>query len=48
VRQVASERKREPFCALLHHMTVDLLRDSVRALKRQAHPGVDGVHMGSV
>jgi group II intron reverse transcriptase/maturase len=28
---------------LLHHLTVDLLRDSFLALKRQAAPGVDGV-----
>jgi group II intron reverse transcriptase/maturase len=28
---------------LLHHLTVDLLRDSFYALKRRASPGVDGV-----
>jgi retron-type reverse transcriptase len=43
VRQVAKERKQERFTALLHHVTVDLLRDSFLALKRQAAPGVDGV-----
>jgi retron-type reverse transcriptase len=43
VRQVAKERKQERFTALLHHLTVDLLRDSFFALKRQAAPGVDGV-----
>jgi RNA-directed DNA polymerase len=43
VRQVARERKQERFTALLHHLTVDLLRDSFLALKRQAAPGVDGV-----
>jgi RNA-directed DNA polymerase len=43
VRQVAKERKQERFTALLHHVTVDLLRDSFGALKRQAAPGVDGV-----
>jgi RNA-directed DNA polymerase len=43
VRQAARERRHEPFTALLHHMTVDLLRDSFSALKRQAAPGVDGV-----
>ena len=43
VRQVAKERKQERFTALLHHMSVDLLRDSFFALKRQAAPGVDGV-----
>jgi group II intron reverse transcriptase/maturase len=43
VRQAAKERKRERFTALLHHLTVDLLRESFYALKRQAAPGVDGV-----
>jgi hypothetical protein len=43
VRQAANERKQERFTALLHHVTVDLLRDSFFALKRQAAPGVDGV-----
>ena len=43
VRQAAKERKQERFTALLHHMSVDLLRDSFFALKRQAAPGVDGV-----
>ena len=43
VRQAARERKRERFTALLHHVNVDLLRESFYALKRQAAPGVDGV-----
>src|SRR5215472_8277565 len=43
VRQAARERKQERFTALLHHVTVGLLRDSFQALKRQAAPGVDGV-----
>jgi len=43
VRQAAKARKQERFTALLHHLTVDLLRDSFFALKRQASPGVDGV-----
>jgi group II intron reverse transcriptase/maturase len=43
VRQVARERKQERFTALLHHVTVDLLRASFFALKRNAAPGVDGV-----
>jgi RNA-directed DNA polymerase len=43
VRQAARERKQERFTALLHHLTVDLLRDSFYALRRQAAPGVDGV-----
>jgi RNA-directed DNA polymerase len=43
VRKAARERKQERFTALLHHLKVDLLRDSFYALKRQASPGVDGV-----
>jgi RNA-directed DNA polymerase len=43
VRQAAGERKQERFTALLHHMSVDLLRDSFFVLKRKAAPGVDGV-----
>jgi RNA-directed DNA polymerase len=43
VRQAARKRKRERFAALLHHLSVGLLRDSFYALKRQASPGVDGV-----
>jgi hypothetical protein len=43
VRKAAKERKRERFTTLLHHLNVDLLRDSFYALKRQASPGVDGV-----
>ncbi|PYV68663.1 MAG: hypothetical protein DMG96_35910 [Acidobacteria bacterium] len=31
------------FTALLHHLTVDLLRESFCSLKRKAAPGVDGV-----
>src|SRR6478736_6135619 len=43
VREVAKERKQERFTALLHHLNVDLLRDSFYALQRKASPGVDGV-----
>jgi len=43
VRKGARERKQERFTALLHHLSVGLLRDSFYALKRQASPGVDGV-----
>src|ERR1700680_606273 len=39
----AKKGKQERFTALLHHVSVDLLRDSYYALKRQAAPGVDGV-----
>ncbi len=31
------------FTALLHHLTIDLLRESFYSLKRKAAPGVDGV-----
>src|SRR5882672_9833030 len=43
VRQAARKRKQEQFTALLHHLSVGLLRDSFYALKRQASPGIDGV-----
>jgi RNA-directed DNA polymerase len=43
VRKAATERKQEKFTALLHHVTVDLLRDGFYALQRRAAPGVDGV-----
>src|SRR4051794_22325040 len=43
VRQAAKERKEEKFTALLHHVTVALLRQSFYALQRKAAPGVDGV-----
>ena len=43
VRQVAKARKKERFTALLHHVSVDLLKDAHSWLKRNAAPGVDGV-----
>jgi RNA-directed DNA polymerase len=43
VRQAAKERKQERFTALLHHLSVGILRDSFYALQRQASPGIDGV-----
>src|ERR1700678_1416582 len=43
VRQAARARKQERFTALLHHLTIDLLRESYYALQRSAAPGVDGV-----
>jgi RNA-directed DNA polymerase len=43
VRKAARERKQEKFTALLHHLTIELLRASFYELKRQAAPGVDGV-----
>lgn len=43
VREAARRNRRARFTALLHHVTVDLLRDGFYALKREAAPGVDGV-----
>jgi RNA-directed DNA polymerase len=43
VRKAAREHKEMKFTALLHHMTVELLRESFYALRRKAAPGVDGV-----
>jgi len=43
VRRVAKEQPGTKFTALLHHLSVDLLRESFYALKRKAAPGVDGV-----
>ena len=43
VRKAARERKGMQFTALLHHLTVGLLREGFYALKRRAAPGVDGV-----
>jgi len=43
VRKVAKENKETKFTALLHHLTVELLRESFYALKRKAAPGVDGL-----
>jgi len=43
VRKAARENKEMKFTALLHHLSVDLLRESFYSLKRKAAPGVDGV-----
>jgi RNA-directed DNA polymerase len=43
VRQAARQSKTVRFTALLHHITVDLLRQSYIALKRDAASGIDGV-----
>ena len=48
VRKAARERKQERFTALLHHLSVELLRGSFYALKRKAAPGVDGVTWAGV
>ena len=43
VRQVASRDKEVRFTALLHHVTVELLGEGFKALRREAAPGVDGM-----
>jgi hypothetical protein len=43
VREAAKRDKQMRFTALLHHLTIDLLRDRYYHLKRQAAAGVDGV-----
>jgi len=43
VRKAARENKEMKFTALLHHLTVNLLRESFYSLKKRAAPGVDGV-----
>src|ERR1700751_1835918 len=43
VRQVARQRKKERFTALLHHIDPAMLRTAFYALKRDAAPGVDGM-----
>ena len=43
VRKAAKENKEMKFTALLHHLTIELLRESFYSLKRKAAPGIDGV-----
>jgi RNA-directed DNA polymerase len=43
VRRVAISDKEVRFTALLHHVTVELLREGFKALRREAAPGVDGM-----
>ena len=43
VRQAARQRKKERFTALLHHISVDTLRQAFYALQRKAAAGVDGL-----
>src|SRR5256714_1177179 len=44
VRAAARRDKKQKFTALLHHVSVDLLRDSYDWLNRNAAPGVDDVN----
>ena len=43
VRQAAQRSKHVRFTALLHYLTVDLLKQSFQSLERNAAPGIDGV-----
>jgi RNA-directed DNA polymerase len=43
VREAAKKDRKLKFTALLHHVSIDLLRDSYDSLKKKAAPGVDGV-----
>jgi RNA-directed DNA polymerase len=43
VRQVARKDRDVRFTALLHHVSVDRLREAYRAIRPSAAPGVDGV-----
>lgn len=43
VRQAAKRDRKAKFTALMHHITVERLRQACTELKRQAAPGIDGV-----
>ena len=43
VRKAAKQNGKLKFTALLHHVSIDLLRESYYSLKKKAAPGVDGV-----
>jgi len=43
VREAARQDGKLKFTALLHHVSIDLLRESYYSLKKKAAPGVDGV-----
>lgn len=43
IRSAARRAKEIKFTALLHHITVDRLRDEFSKIKKRAAPGVDGV-----
>jgi RNA-directed DNA polymerase len=43
VREAARKNGKLKFTALLHHISIDLLRTSYHSLKKQAAPGVDGM-----
>jgi len=41
VREAAKKDGKLKFTALLHHVSIDLLRESYYSLKKRAAPGVD-------
>ena len=43
IRGTVTRNKQEKLPALLHHVTVDVLRAAYFGLKKRAAPGVDGV-----
>src|SRR5690349_18649031 len=43
IREAVNRNRKEKLTALLHHITVDVLRAAFFALKRRAAPGVDAV-----
>jgi RNA-directed DNA polymerase len=43
VRQAARQSRNARFTALLHHITIDLLKRSYLSLERDSAPGIDGV-----
>jgi group II intron reverse transcriptase/maturase len=43
VREAAQKDKGQKFTALLHHVSIDLLRSSYQSLKKRAAAGVDGM-----
>src|ERR1700676_777957 len=43
VREAAKKKGKLKFTALLHHVSIDLLRESYYSLKKKAAPGVGGV-----
>jgi retron-type reverse transcriptase len=43
VREAAKRDGKVKFTALMHHVSIDLLRESYYSLKRKAAPGVDGM-----
>jgi len=43
IREAARRDKNLRFTSLMHHITIDLLREAYKALKRNAAPGIDEV-----